>query len=122
MKRLLPLLLTGWFALGAAWPELVSDPDPRVRMRAYRSLEASASAAESLDTIAAALVEEDDPRVRAAARDAMARLPLTEAQLQAALADSPYPIARAWAAYALGFYHSAVALESLMEAADDRVA
>lgn len=119
MRRLLALLLTGWALLGASWAELVTDPDPRVRMRAYRDVEGGEDAVAALESVTGALRDEDDARVRAAARDAMARLPLSEAELRGVLADSKQHVARAWSAYALGFYRSPDALQALLDAAQD---
>jgi len=119
MRRLLALLLTSWALLGASWAELVADPDPRVRMRAYRDVDGGDDAVAALEAVTDALKAEDDAHVRATARDAIARLPLNEAQLRGVLADSKQPVARAWSAYALGFYRSPDALEALLGAVVD---
>ena len=85
------------FTLTAAWLLALSgaalatpsdqfdDPDPRRRIQAYRSLVEvgpdEKDATESLEIIANSLAGEQEPHVRAAGRDAMARLPLEEEEL-----------------------------------------
>ncbi len=117
--RWLTLLALAPSLLGADRFEGLSDPDPRRRVLAYRALEGGDAARETADQIAAALTTEDEPEVRAAARDAMARLPLEQEDLIALLAESDYVVSRAWAAWALGRYRSPAAVEALLAAAGD---
>lgn len=117
----LPLLMALLLAAGATPPMLASE-DPAARAGAYRALAADATpadAGERLEQLAAALASETDPRARGAGQDAMARLPLSEADLVDALSVSPHAVARAWAAHALGHREAAGAVEALLGAVDD---
>jgi len=111
------LLLLGAEAASPQPDPLPSD-DPRLRAQAYRSL-GDAGEAASLEVLARQITHEQDPGARAAARDAMARLQLSEAELQGALKSAEAPVARAWAAHCLGRYPGPVTVHALMEAATD---
>ncbi len=115
----LPLLALAPLLLGADRLDELRDPDPRRRVLAYRDLGEVGDARAAMDRIAAALATEDEPEVRAAARDAMARLPLEQEDLIALLTGSDYVVSRAWAAWALGRYRSPAATEALLAAAGD---
>jgi HEAT repeat protein len=89
-----------------------------LRAQAYRAL-GDAGEAASLEVLAREITHEQDPAARAAARDAMARLQLSEAQLQEALKTAEAPVARAWAAHCLGRYPGPLTVHALMEAVKD---
>ncbi len=119
--RLLVLLMAAcWLALPAAaqTPDRTQDPDPQVRILAYRQI-GDQQSPDSLALLALRLSQEGDPAARLAAQDAMGRLSLGLDDLCAELADNPSPYARAWAAHALGNYPSLTTVQVLMEAADD---
>ena len=113
-----PLLLLLGAAFASPQPDLPGSEDPRLRAQAYRAL-GDAGEAASLEVLAREITHEQDPAARAAARDAMARLQLSEAQLQEALKTAEAPVARAWAAHCLGRYPGPVTVHALMEAVND---
>ncbi|MCB9764283.1 MAG: HEAT repeat domain-containing protein [Alphaproteobacteria bacterium] len=82
-------------------------------------LAAALAASPALDDLAAALGPDAPPAEVRATRDAMARLPLDEQALATALTSSPQPLARAWAAHALGHWGGPLAVEALLSATGD---
>jgi HEAT repeat protein len=94
----------------------LDDADPRARILAARTL---ASDPAALDPLAARLARESDPALRRALTDALARLPLTEEALIAAVKASPTPAARAFAAHSLGHARTDAALTALLAATAD---
>jgi HEAT repeat protein len=115
---LVSLLLLLGAALASPQPESFGSDDPRLRAQAYRAL-GDAGEAASLEVLARQITHEQDPAARAAARDAMARLRLSEVQLQEALRTAEVPVARAWAAHSLGRYPGVSTVRVLMEAVED---
>ena len=109
MNTLLAMLL-----LGAG----LDDPDPRARVMAYREVAESPATAEAVNQVAQSLSAESNPEVRAAGQDALARMDLSVDELASLLQDSPEPIARAWAAHALG-RHGPVGVDALLTAMQD---
>ncbi len=114
------LLLTGpvWAAppVPIAADTQSAAPDPRARLLAIRAL---AQDPAQLDTLAESLAKESEPSLRRALQDALARLPLTEANLLRALATSPVASARAFAAHSLGRSRSDSAMTGLVAAMPD---
>lgn len=104
--------------LAAQAPDRTQDPDAEVRTLAYRQL-GDRQDPGSLELLALRLSQESDPGARVAATDAIGRLLLGPAELEAALTTSPSPHARAWAAHALGNYPGLGSVQVLMTAAAD---
>ncbi|HJN75740.1 MAG TPA: HEAT repeat domain-containing protein [Myxococcota bacterium] len=91
---------------------------PEARILEYRRL-ADEGGVEAAETLSGALVSEDDPAARIAARDALSRVDLTQDELLGVLEDSATSEARAWAAHSLGHYGGLTAAEGLLAAVDD---
>ena len=112
-------LLVAAAAFAMDWAAAFESAAPDARAQAYRAAAAELPAPEALELIAGNLPHEDEARVRAAGQDALARLDLEDGELGTALRDSPHPIARSWAAFALGHLPGDVALPALLAAVDD---
>ncbi len=104
--------------LAAQGADRTLDPDPAVRVLAYRAVGDRQDPGD-LALLAERLASESDPTARLAAQDAMGRLLLGFDELARALDQSPSPQARAWAAHALGNYPGVAAVQALLRAVDD---
>lgn len=109
MSVLLALLL-----MGAS----LQDPDPRARVMAYRELATQEASPALVNQIAASLASEPEAQVRSAGQDALSRIDLSVDALIELLSESPEPIARAWAAHALG-RHGPLGVDALIAACQD---
>jgi HEAT repeat protein len=111
---MLPLLLV----LAAEWSTQLQSSDADLRVAGCRGVAAEPGAG-SVELLAVTLRTEQDPGVRRACQDALARVELSEDQALALLADADEEIARAWAAHRLGHSGTSAALEGLLAAAQD---
>ncbi len=113
------LLVAVGAALATDWTSGLAAATSDARLHAYRGAAAALPAAEALEVLAASLATEDDPYVRAAGQDALARLALSDEELATALRTSPHAIARAWAAFSLGHRPGDLALPALLDAIEE---
>jgi HEAT repeat protein len=102
----------------AAFAVDLTDPDPRARLLAIHAAVGKPPRA-ALHELAAHLPTEDEPDLRRATLEAMARLPLAQADLVAVVREGETAWERAFAARALGADGSTAAGEALLVAVRD---
>lgn len=113
------VLLLGLAADAASpWPERLDADDPVLRLEAVHAIATQGGRA-SAETLAARLEVEISPDLRRAIQDALGRVTIEEAELEAMLADSPTAAARAYAAHSLGHIHAPGAAPALLAAVRD---